>query len=502
MDHVGFSAEDLVTNEVLPVALTNIRKLTVASHAGAGSSLLSREDLMARAPRLLSVYERYLRGVEFEITSEGVVFTVPTSFHAQGIVRYQSDLEQYFGKKVAEIRHSLKKRQSSLPGDAPAVLQMGLPLVPRPQAQLKVASDSAMSTSSARPVALRAPSPHYIVSQAFEMAHDLTKLWCDRVNGGARGQVLWVHGESGSGKTHLIRQLSKWIAPQKSLLLTDVMGFFHEWRRSLETKDHLNFVRKFRKESDVFVLENLDDLQGKVKTQEEVFFTVAALLDRGACVVISSNREPIQLKEILDPLLYSRLFSGQVLELPRPDRAFKEGLWRHLMQQHGLADWAMDLMVFERLMMLPLETARKVNTLFINAIGRLSLKRQLTIQDVNELESMHVPRANPLAQNRQRPLELAEKVAGLCGVGMAAVQGRVRRTDVSLARRFVCLAMARFLGLTNNVIATYIDKDPSTISHALKTIEDDIEKDRHIANQWNWICSQLGFSVKDSARSI
>jgi predicted transcriptional regulator len=64
-----------------------------------------------------------------------------------------------------------------------------------------------------------------------------------------------------------------------------------------------------------------------------------------------------------------------------------------------------------------------------------------------------------------------------------------------MARRFVCLSLSRFLGLTNAVIAQYLEKDPSAISRALNQLEEDIEKQRHIAKQWNWLCDELGIAT-------
>src|SRR5690606_31710374 len=92
----------------------------------------------------------------------------------------------------------------------------------------------------------------------------------------------------------------------------------------------------------------------------------------------------------------------------------------------------------------------------------------------------------------QNPRQMIDQVARLCGVSSSAILGKVRRSDVSTARKFVCLALSRFLGLTNSTIAHYIEKDPSTISYSLKIVEEEIQTSRHLNKQWNWICSQLG----------
>jgi chromosomal replication initiation ATPase DnaA len=86
-------------------------------------------------------------------------------------------------------------------------------------------------------------------------------------------------------------------------------------------------------------------------------------------------------------------------------------------------------------------------------------------------------------------------------VGPSALLGHSRRAEITLARRFVCLSLSKFLGLTNSTIAHYLEKDPSTISHALKTAEVEIESNRIIGKQWNWICSQLGLEIPTQTAS-
>jgi hypothetical protein len=63
---------------------------------------------------------------------------------------------------------------------------------------------------------------------------------------------------------------------------------------------------------------------------------------------------------------------------------------------------------------------------------------------------------------------------------------------VVLARKFIFLSLSRMLGMTNTSIAHYVEKDPSTVCHDLKTIQEDLLNNRHVAKQWNWICSELG----------
>lgn len=449
----------------------------------AWKGVFTREDLLAH-PEITPIYDRYLSQARGAIGEDGLVIKVPTSFHAKALLPWRATLEKICRAPIVSIEVERREaEQKTLPPRAlnSPIQQVALSLPPRVQNQDPLEEEKKRRTLP----------PAMITSPLFEMPIQLCSRWAFGINSGSRNQTLWIHGRAGSGKSFLLKQLNDWVHLRFRIVSVDVISFFHEWRRAIESKETLGFIKKYRKDTDLLILENLDDLQGKTGTQQEVLFTVNALLDKGANIAVSSTMHPMQMRELLEPALFSRLFSGLTFEMPEPDRPFKEHLWRHLIEQYGLKDYSLDLMIQEKLFGIRVDTARKAYTLFINAIGRLSHKQSLSVVDMAELEGTHgTARYTP--GRAQSPIELMEKVARLCGVGSSAIQGKVRRQDVTLARRFVCLALSRFLGLTNASISTYVEKDPSTVCYALQTMEVDLEKDRHIAEQWHWICSQLG----------
>jgi chromosomal replication initiator protein len=437
-------------------------------------------------PELVSAFDRYLAQARYEVQSSVLKVYAPTAFHLMGLRRLEAKLLECFRRQqpIRELHLEVMKAASA---GGVAVR------APSPQISLPLSHAARRDLSEDLERKNRLSPPEAILSPSFDHPYELAKRWTQAVNSNLAAQVLWVHGGPGTGKTHLLKQLHRWVDCKKKLVATDVMSFFYEWRRALEAKDHLNFVQKYRRETDVLILENLENLGGKEKTQEEILFTVSALLDRGCCVAVSSSKNPIEFQGVLEPALYSRLVSGLTVGLTAPDKLFKERLWRHLLKELALTDCPIDVLAQDRLFGIPVQSARATHSLFINALNRMSLKRELSMEDLVALE-LHFGSRTMGPQGRNSPIEIVDKVAQLCGLTRSAMLGNSRRANVSQARRFVCLALARFCGLTNSAIACQIEKDPSTVSHCMKALEDDLLSQRSVREQWNWICTQLGFS--------
>lgn len=445
-----------------------------------------QKDNFKNCPELLKIFERYFSYATYTIEADGIVIQAPTNMHVRRIEQYRVDLEKNFQAKLlrVEVMKAAPAPSRELPSQ-PRPEQLPIPLAPTQNSERPEEQERRRRLDFI---------PELLISPSNEMCVQMVRKWAENVNNNYPGQVLWLYGAPGSGKSYLAKQLHELVSYRKRLRMISVISFFHEWRKSLESHDHLTFARKYRKETDVFVLENLEELIAKPGTQQEVLLTISTLLDRGASVVITSSSIPNEFRQHFEPSLFSRLFSGITIEMPRPDRRFKENLWRNLSKQNGIDQWPIDIQVLERLYSVPLDTPRKVHSFYINAIGRLSLNKGLLLSDVSELEGVHAPKNENARSGAHAPSELIERVAKLCGVSLSSIQGNVRRSDVTLARRFVALALSRGLGLTNSAIATYLEKDPSTVSHALQTLENDLKTHRAVHQQWNWLCSELGLA--------
>lgn len=132
---------------------------------------------------------------------------------------------------------------------------------------------------------------------------------------------LFFHSQEGLGKTHLSSAVGQKIYsthPDVKVFYTTAEWFSHEMIQALRKNNILDFKEKYRKYCDVLVIEDIQFLQKKEKTQEEVFYTLDTLIQMGKQVVLTANANPREISD-LKTNLKSRMGSGLVVDIKPPD---------------------------------------------------------------------------------------------------------------------------------------------------------------------------------------
>jgi chromosomal replication initiator protein len=132
---------------------------------------------------------------------------------------------------------------------------------------------------------------------------------------------LFFHSPGGLGKTHLSSAVGQKIIsdhPDIKLFYTTAEWFAHEMIQALRKNLIQDFKEKYRKQCDVLVIEDVQFLEGKAKTQDEVFYTLDTLIQMGKQVVLTANANPREIKD-LKSNLKSRMGSGLVVDIKTPD---------------------------------------------------------------------------------------------------------------------------------------------------------------------------------------
>ncbi len=214
------------------------------------------------------------------------------------------------------------------------------------EAQLLV--DRALASA----VPLPAPLPSYTRSgmeggSAIQLA--LKAFDAVVANPGERYNPLFVHGPSGVGKTHFVHALGNALRighPKLSIACVSANAFMEELIAAMQEGVVERWRARYRA-ADVLIIDDIQLLENKERTQEELFHLFNPLYERGCQIVLAGDRAPREMTGLPDRMR-SRFEGGLVVALQAPDRAMRQRLIARWLLESGhdpiqaLVNWLAD----------------------------------------------------------------------------------------------------------------------------------------------------------------
>ncbi|GAC1439988.1 MAG: chromosomal replication initiator protein DnaA [Solirubrobacteraceae bacterium] len=162
---------------------------------------------------------------------------------------------------------------------------------------------------------------HFVIGPSNRLAHaaalSVAELPAQAYN------PLFIYGPPGLGKTHLLHSIGNYVSAFGGGLqvrYTTLESFTSEFVSALGAGGDLaEFKRRFR-HVDVLLIDDVQFLERKARTEEEFFHTFNALYETGSQLVITADRIPAELKDLADRLR-ERFTAGLVCDIGRPDYA-------------------------------------------------------------------------------------------------------------------------------------------------------------------------------------
>ena len=136
---------------------------------------------------------------------------------------------------------------------------------------------------------------NFMVGESNELAYTAAKKIC--INS-AHFNPLFIYSSVGMGKTHLLNSIGMEVGSNKKTMFIPAERFMYHFIRSIKNNEMVKFKDFFRR-ADIFIIDDIQFVSGKEAMQEEFFHTFNALIERGAQIVISSDRPPSELNKIL-----------------------------------------------------------------------------------------------------------------------------------------------------------------------------------------------------------
>lgn len=158
----------------------------------------------------------------------------------------------------------------------------------------------------------------FVVGPFNELAHSAAQAVIR--NPGIAYNPLFIYGNTGHGKTHLIQAIGNAIKaadPNKKIFYFNSEKFINDYINAVQTNKVSQFKEKYRK-YDMLIMDDVQFLSGKEKTQEELFHLFNIMKESNKHIVFSCDKHP-NFVTGLEDRLKSRFSAGMVIDIPAPD---------------------------------------------------------------------------------------------------------------------------------------------------------------------------------------
>ena len=284
---------------------------------------------------------------------------------------------------------------------------------------------------------------------------------------------LFIHGGPGLGKTHLMHAVGREILrrrPDCRVIYLTCEKFTNEFIEAIRKGDIEKFRRRYRS-SDVLLIDDVQFLAGKERSQEEFFHTFNTLLDGRNQVVITSDRPACEIKSI-EPRLISRFECGLAVELQPPQLETRMAILKK-----KILEWkvTVDDSVIEFLAENIRSNVRRLEGALVRVATFASLAGEsVSVQKVEYLLRDFIQEE----ASRQVTIDgIQRAVAETFDVRMADMISRRRPASIAFPRQ---IAMYLSRSMTHNSLVeigeSFGGRDHGTVIHACKKVTAEIGK--------------------------
>jgi len=301
---------------------------------------------------------------------------------------------------------------------------------------------------------------------------------------------LFICGPPGVGKTHLLSSIANLLSahsPGLSIRLTTGESFTNAFLGALHDGSIEGFKAHFR-HVDVLLVDDVQFLERKTRTEEEFFHTFNALYDDGPQIVLPSDRPPNDL-QALEDRLRERFQAGLVADVRPPDMVTRVAILRKRAQHDGISldEQALEL-IAERVQ----SNVRTLEGALIRVVAFSSLTgRELTAALAEEVLLTLYPRTTAATRTRTIP-EIQAAACAHFGLSTQELLSTTRSARVAWPRQ-VAMYLARELTAESlpAIGREFGGRDHTTVLHACRRASARIANDDEARLAVEKLCTQL-----------
>jgi chromosomal replication initiator protein len=324
----------------------------------------------------------------------------------------------------------------------------------------------------------------FVVGPFNELAHAAAQAVAK--NPGRTYNPLFIYGNTGHGKTHLIQAVGNYIknqTPNKKIFYVSSEKFTIDFVNSVQASKLNLFKEKYRK-YDIFIMDDIQFLSNKEQTQEELFHLFNTLHENNKQIVFSSDKHPNFIPNLADRLK-SRFSAGMIVDIPTPDQESRLAILRTKAKQSSvpIAD-----AVLEHLSNSTEGNIRELEGMLNVLICQSQLKgKELGIGEVkNLIKNSAKPKKTVSVK------EVTKAVANFFNIDENDIYEKTRRKEVVKPRQLVMYILREDFGVSYPLIGQKMGgRDHTTVIHSCEKIKAEVKLNSSLEQEINQIRAML-----------
>ncbi|GHF59094.1 chromosomal replication initiator protein [Deinococcus metalli] len=365
-----------------------------------------------------------------------------------------------------------------LPAQQEAMLLPSDPPPPppgRPPAERSPAAPPADNRKSLNP---KYTFENFVVGPNNNLAHAAALAVAE--SPGKAYNPLFIYGDVGLGKTHLMHAVGHYMAerfPEKRIEYVSTESFTNDLINAIRDDKMTQFRNRYRS-VDLLLVDDIQFLAGKERTQEEFFHTFNALYENHKQIILSSDRPPKDI-QTLESRLRSRFEWGLITDIQSPEFETRVAILK-MNAEHNRIDIPQDVLEL---------IARQVTANIRELEG--ALMRVVAFASLNNVPFSRAVAAKALSnvfapqEVKVEMIDVLRQVASHYNMPPDVIRGSGRVREVVVPRQVAQYLIRELTDHSLPEIGQFFGRDHSTVMHAISKVTEMLGKDVEITTSVN-----------------
>lgn len=323
----------------------------------------------------------------------------------------------------------------------------------------------------------------FIIGSFNELAYSATQ---GILNQPSVYNPLFIYGSTGLGKTHLIQATGnkfKEKYPKAKVFYTSAEKFSNDYVLSVQNNRTIPFKDKYR-EYDVLIMDDVQFLSGKQRTQDELFHVFNILHDQGKQIIFSSDKHPNFIPGLEDRLK-SRFSAGMIVDITRPEY---ESRFAILQKKADKQNIFIKPEIISYIAEHVDGNIRELEGVLNSIICHMQMRsKETNLQEVKKLIKNSVKAKKQISVD-----EVVKIIANFYSIDPQTIYEKTRRREIVHSRQVVMYLLREDFNISFPTIGRKLGgRDHTTVIHSHAKIQENLEKDTNLAQDIERIRSMI-----------